>query len=447
MIIQKAFDSHAHWALTGEWLRRLPLHNLQDAKDVSSLRPGHEYFMGEWLLGFGWDHNRWHNKELPTRQILDQAFPLVPVYFIRADGHGVWVNSLALKRAHWIDDMGNLSVSFKNMEGIVKDACGFPTGVLLDTAMNEMEKSLPVATKKDVRENLLRAMNLFNSEGITHIRDMGCGPLEWDEARNLDERKCLSLAAEMSFVCMNPSKELDGVLSLSSHESGKGTKNVRFKGIKVFADGALGSEGAWLGTPYANRSDNWRGSQFISDDILEMLFRKSWEKKLEVSVHALGDEAVHQVVKCACKLFDQGFTGPCHIEHVQMLRDETLLLMRGRPFVIHMQPLHWLSDRHWIKNKIGNREHDLFRWNDLILNGLPVFFGSDSPIERPSLIKTLVALNEAQKNGISAPTGNIIAHLSHPDEDFANGTFTRIVDSEIKEVVFRGIRLEGLHGK
>ena len=97
MRINACFDSHVHWAATGEFAGRLRLESLRSPSDVMALKPEPSHYHGEWLLGFGWDDNSWSEK--PTREVLDKWFPSVPVALSRRDGHALWVNTEALRRS------------------------------------------------------------------------------------------------------------------------------------------------------------------------------------------------------------------------------------------------------------------------------------------------------------------------------------------------------------
>ncbi|MGA2871743.1 MAG: amidohydrolase family protein, partial [Verrucomicrobiota bacterium] len=132
--IESCFDSHVHWAATGEFSERLMLTSLGSAKEVLQLSKEHLPLRDGWVLGFGWDQSHWPDADQLQLHLLDQWMPDKPVLFTRIDGHVGWANSAALKRAHWINDRGELSVEIPKGGRIELDALGKPTGILVDKA-------------------------------------------------------------------------------------------------------------------------------------------------------------------------------------------------------------------------------------------------------------------------------------------------------------------------
>src|SRR5438552_3156350 len=101
--IPRCYDSHTHLLATGMMQKGLSLFHLKSADEVAQLKIELHHFRGDWLVGFGWDQNKWPDRKLPTRQILDQIFPDFPVAFSRADGHATWLNSKALELAGYLN--------------------------------------------------------------------------------------------------------------------------------------------------------------------------------------------------------------------------------------------------------------------------------------------------------------------------------------------------------
>src|SRR5580704_6667803 len=95
--IEACFDSHVHWAATGEFSERLMLTPLGSAAEILQLSKDNLALREDWVLGFGWDETHWPDRDLVHLKLLDQWLPDKPVLFTRVDGHVGWVNSLALK--------------------------------------------------------------------------------------------------------------------------------------------------------------------------------------------------------------------------------------------------------------------------------------------------------------------------------------------------------------
>ena len=94
-------DAHAHLLGLGNLLANVDLMGATSAEEcveraratAAKLAPG------EWLFGRGWDQNLWSEQVFPTVALLDEAFGDRPVVFTRVDGHAIWVNSAAIRRA------------------------------------------------------------------------------------------------------------------------------------------------------------------------------------------------------------------------------------------------------------------------------------------------------------------------------------------------------------
>ncbi|MCB0385523.1 MAG: amidohydrolase family protein, partial [Bdellovibrionales bacterium] len=214
---------------------------------------------------------------------------------------------------------------------------------------------------------------------------------------------------------------------------------VRAKGIKIYYDGALGSEGALISADYPSGSG--RGLELLKKSELQNLLQQTWENKFDLAIHTIGDEAVHRVVLAADELWDRGHQGHLHLEHVEMLRPETVEKMVGRTITCHMQPCHWLSDRRWLEDKLGPLLRYVFPWRLLQENEIAFDFGSDSPIEEPSLRSNLLALDESAVQGVPPLLGSALNYHSHPDKTWVPNTFSHFEDGGVVSVVFKGTHL------
>lgn len=409
--IPRLYDSHVHWLGTGQIAVGLQLFDLKNAEDIAHVKIEPQYFRGKWLVGFGWDQSKWPNQALPTKEILDRIFPNHPVMLQRVDGHASWLNSIAL------------------------DQLGFEcshSGVLLEEEHFQAYASLPPLSALQVQQALTKGMQIFNQAGFTHIRDMTCDEAQWLGAKALDEAGELTLYVQENFLCQHP-KDIDKVLALLEKAREDETKHVKAQGIKIFFDGTLGSDTAWLSKcSCAPHKFSW------STEDLETLFKKTWSKGFEVAVHTIGDEAAHQVVLAARKVMATNqYTGWFNLEHVEVLRPETISMMKALHVRCHMQPCHWLSDRAWLKEKLGDLYKNAFPWGALSKMGIPLHFGSDSPVAKISFWDNYRALNESVKEKIPALKGQIEEYHSGPSIGYGE-TYTVFENQEVKEIIFDG---------
>lgn len=409
--IPRLYDSHVHWLGTGQIAVGMQLFELAKPEDIANVQVKPEYFLGTWLVGFGWDQNRFPDKKPPTKEILDRVFPDYPVMFQRADGHSSWLNSYAL------DQLGY--------------ECGH-SGVLMEEEHFKAYYSLPKLSDLQIRQSLKKGCEIFNSAGFTHIRDMTCDEQQWRAALALEQAGELTLYVQENFLCEQP-KDIDRILTLLEKAKAESTAHVKAVGIKIFFDGTLGSDTAWLSQcNCAHHRFSW------SAEDLESLLQKSWSKGFEVAVHTIGDEAAHQVVTVARKVMATNqYTGWLNLEHVEVLRPETVTMMKALHVRCHMQPCHWLSDRAWLKEKLGSLYQYAFPWGPLSRSGIPLYFGSDSPVAKCSFWDNQRALKESVKAKIPALKGEIVEYHSFPGTT-AGETFTVFAGEDLQELVFDG---------
>lgn len=427
------FDSHVHWQAFGAKQNRLDLSEIKNPIEVKNLKPTSAHRRGDWIVGFGWNHHQFTAAQagvLPDKKILDDVFPNQPVSFSRVDGHVAWVNSMALKIA------GIESAS----------------GILLDTEKTKLESFIPKASPAQIRANLLDGARQFNQMGFTHVRDLTCKEDQWHATVSLFEANELALVVDQFFDATG-ANDFSRALDLCLKAKAAHPKNLRPRGVKVFLDGALGSEGAYLSQPYTGSTN--RGYQLVTDKDLTQMMLACIDAKVDFAMHALGDASAQQIATVANKIFrsnssggqsdlvrrmveDYFATNQLHIEHAQVMRDETIHLLKGLPVTLHMQPCHFLSDRAWLRAKLGTLYDSVFPWAKLEATGFKIFFGSDAPIERASLRRQLEAIEFAAADGILRPQKPAYAYMSYPDTPSALPTYTEFANGEVVRLIFEG---------
>src|SRR5438874_3036836 len=167
-------DSHCHIFGIGERELTLNLEGTTTLEDfLAKVKARVEKTeRGKWITGRGWIETFWKPPQFPARQDLDKIAPDNPLFLTRADGHAAVANSAALRIAK-IDK--NTPDPFGGE--ILKDkATGEPTGMLLDNAMDLVEKSIPKPSAAERQQALLTGIN----------REVGLG---WCEIQNAGSHK------------------------------------------------------------------------------------------------------------------------------------------------------------------------------------------------------------------------------------------------------------------
>lgn len=426
--IPRCYDSHIHLLATGQLASMLELNDVRDPRHINTKKIKPEYYRQEWLLGFGWDQFQFVDQKMPTRQDLDFQFPNTPVAFSRIDGHAVWVNSHALELCGLLTPVHEW-----NLPGgayAEADANGFAKGVLVDRAMEKIFSYIPQDSILQKKKDLIVACKKFNQNGFTHVRDMSGDPAQWQALCELEAEGQLSLYIEQNFV-FEKEEDVETIFELAIRAKKESHQKLRANGIKFYIDGALGSDGAWLSQNYPG-SDSHGLKLWSKEQVVGWILR-AWQNNLEVSVHTIGDEASYFLATCAREVWSKGILGHLNFEHAEVVRPETLQLIQGMSVTFHIQPCHWLSDRKWLKHKLGDLYQYAFPWSEVVKNKFQLCWGSDSPIEKPSLFANQLALLESAKDGIPNYAHSWEVPHIHPDKNWGAECRT-IVDTSTKEI-------------
>ena len=329
-----------------------------------------------WIVGRGWNQELWADKRFPTAADLDRAVPGRPVFLTRIDGHAAVANSAALARA------GVTAKTATPTGGrIEKGAAGAPTGLLIDAAANLVEDKIPPLQPRERDRAFLAAQEIMLSNGLTAVADMGTSVDDWLVMRRNGD------ANRLRVRILSYSASVEPMLTIAA---GQPTPwlyrdRLRMAGVKLYADGALGSRGAWLKAPYADAAGT-RGLQFLDDAKLRNLMSRAAMDGFQVAVHAIGDAANAQVL-AGIEELAQTYTGDrrWRIEHAQIV-DLADLPRFGRSGIIaSMQPVHQTSDRLMAEVRLGPaRLGGAYAWRSMTAAGARLAFGSDFPVESPN---------------------------------------------------------------
>ena len=369
-------DAHAHPAGLG---RSLEIVDLRGAASVDAVvaRTTAGAPPEGWVIGRGWDQNLWSDTAMPSHHALSAAFPDRPVWLRRVDGHAGWANQALLELA----GIGPDTVSPEGGE-ILRDAEGRATGVLVDGAMGLIDT--PDAEDGAVLRWLLGAQEHLLARGITGVHDMGVGGRTDQVYRELAEAGQLKLritgyAHEGWFT-----RDLAGTRAA---ESTSADRRYALVGVKVYADGALGSRGAALAEDYSDRAGH-RGLLSRPAEEFQPLFRAGTEHRWQLATHAIGDAAIHTVLE---GYRDALAASPwpdarLRVEHTQIVDVDDIPAFAELGVVASMQPTHATSDMPWVPARIGDSRLDgAYAWRRLLDADVHLAFGSDFPVERADI--------------------------------------------------------------
>ena len=329
-----------------------------------------------WILGTGWNHEKWNLGRFPTASELDEIVPDRPVWLGRVDAHAIWANTLALSQA------GITSQTPDPQGGRIERIGGSdkPSGILVDAAMAMGEGAIPKPRPAEIDLALSKAQELLLSYGITAAADMGTSLEEWTALRRAGDMGRLKIRV-MAYASDADLFETIGGVGERPWLYGD---RLRLSGVKLFLDGALGSRGAWLKQPYADEQGN-RGIPAISSARLRNILSRAAIGGYQVAAHAIGDAANAEVLAAFAEL-SQSFPGErrWRVEHAQILDPADIAMFADHGIIASMQPLHQTSDRLMAERRLDPaRLAGAYAWRSILDAGGVLALGSDAPVEPP----------------------------------------------------------------
>jgi predicted amidohydrolase YtcJ len=353
---------------------------------------------GEWILGHGWQQNDWGG-EFPSAAELDAAAPENPVYLTGKSLHASWANTAALRLA----GIGAGSPDPVNGK-ILRGQDGQPNGILLETAMELVEKSLPQPSVAQVAEAIEAALPNLWKMGLTGVHDFDYRTA-FMALQVLDSAGRLKLRVTKSV----PLDLLPHAAALGLR-TGFGSDYLRIGSVKVFMDGALGPRTAAMLQPYLNEPEN-RGILNMDGEEFFEHGRQAAQVGLSMTAHAIGDRALHELLDGFEQLRgyerEQGLPALRHrIEHVQILHPDDAFRLGKLGIVASMQPIHATSDMLAADKYWGERVNLAYAWRTQLVAGAVLAFGSDAPVEAPNPFWGLrAAVTRRRADGAPGPEG------------------------------------------
>lgn len=393
-------DSHLHFVAYALRLTRIDLSGIKSKAEAVRrvAERAHTTKPGEWLLGGGWDRNLWEDVSFPSKEDLDSVTPHNPVALSSKDGHSLWVNSLALTRAGVTAE----TPSPPGGEIEREPGTGEPTGILKENAEDLVESIIEDPSLGTIESALRAAIANAQRAGLTGIHDCE-GELAFAAFQELLKNDELGLRVLMHI----PVKNLDDAIGLGLR-TGFGSEQLRVGGVKMFADGALGSRTAAMLAPYEDEPLNL-GIVVTPKEGMRELVSKASRAGLSVAIHAIGDRANRDVLDVLeeSRQSDKGRGLRHRIEHAQLLHPADIPRLAKLGVIASMQPIHATSDMEMVKRHWGEeRARGAYAWRSLLDAGTVLAFGSDCPVETlDPLVGIHAAVTRRRADGSPGPEG------------------------------------------
>jgi len=332
-----------------------------------------------WIIGGGWNQVIWKLGRFPTAKELDTVVADRPVWLSRVDGHAAWANTAAIKLA-------GVTAATKDPHGgrIERDAHGNPAGVFVDGATDLINAKVPEPTSAQRAAALDAALAEMARVGLTGVGDPGIDLATYRLYRQYADAH--KLTARIYAMIHNTGADFD-TISRDGPLIGYGDDFLTVRAVKLYADGALGSRGAALLSPYSDDSHN-RGLLFQPQPELTAMIAKAFGKGYQVCIHAIGDRANREVLDsfaAAYKMHPEAKAFRNRVEHAQIVAVNDIPRFKTLDLIASMQPTHATSDMNMAEDRIGHaRMAGAYAWRTFLDQGTVIAGGSDFPVESPN---------------------------------------------------------------
>jgi predicted amidohydrolase YtcJ len=373
-------DAHAHFLYYGQSLFAVDLVGSQSfdevidrVKQFAAAHPGEG-----WILGRGWDQNKFPGKAFPDNSALNQLFPNTPVILTRVDGHAILANAKA-------QEMGGVYPNQKLTGGMIETKNGKLTGIMLDMAEHLVQARIPKPTVADYEKWLLAAQQNCFAKGLTTITDCGLG---WRDIDVIDSLQKGGKLKTRLYVMLSDNKEtLDHCLPKGPYK----TDRLYVKGVKTYADGALGSRGACLLQPYDDRP-GWQGFLLGNLGHYDSLAKRLSATDFQLCTHAIGDSGNRMILTVYNKYLGGKNDKRWRVEHAQVVNEHDFDLFGKASVIPSVQPTHATSDMYWVEERLGKeRLKGAYAYKRLLQQNGWIALGTDFPVEDISPFKTFLA--------------------------------------------------------
>ncbi|MCI1187218.1 amidohydrolase [Hymenobacter sp. DH14] len=365
------YDAHCHFYRYALALPSADLVGTNSWKEViQKLQENRKkYPQAAWLTGRGWDQNDWSGKQFPSKDTLDLLFPDVPVLLVRVDGHAAIVNQKAL-------DLAGVTARTPISGGIIaRDAQGRLTGLLVDNATRLVSSKIPDPAPAEAAQLLLQAQQNCLAVGLTSLADAGLDKVNIDQMASLQQQKKLKLRL---YAMLTPTPENRAFYLKNGPIL---TDQLTVSSFKVYADGALGSRGACLVKPYADKPKE-TGFLLSTEKQFRDLAKELAASKFQMNTHAIGDSANRIILNIYGEALKGQKDRRWRIEHAQVITPADMGKFGQFGIVPSVQPTHATSDMYWAGERLGaERLKTAYAYKELLKQYGQLALGSDFPVE------------------------------------------------------------------
>ena len=375
-------DAHSHFYEYGLGLQEVNLDTTKSWNEiVDSVLAFSKRNTDGWLIGRGWDQNKWKSKKFPDKSRLDALFPVRPVILTRIDGHAAIANQAALSLA-------GIKPGQAVTGGQIETVKGKLTGILVDNAVGIVTRKIPEPSDQVIEAAFLDAQRNCFADGLTTVSDCGLPYTMVSTIAQLQHKGELKM--RLYVMLADRQENYDYLFKRGVFK----TPGLDVRGFKVYADGALGSRGACLLKPY-NDQKNWKGFLLSSQKHFQEVAKKIAARGFQMCTHAIGDSANRVMLKIYASVLKGKNDRRWRIEHAQVLSPDDIHYFGDYNIIPSVQPTHATSDMRWADSRIGStRLKTAYAYKQLLNQNGWLPLGTDFPVENINPIYTFYAAVE-----------------------------------------------------
>jgi len=372
-------DAHSHFYEYGLGLQEVNLDATKSWDEiVDSVLSGSKRNPDGWVIGRGWDQNKWAIKQFPNKDKLDKLFPVRPVLLSRVDGHAAIANQAAL-------NLAGIKQGQTITGGQIETVKGKLTGILVDNAVGIVTRKIPAPTEQEIEDAFLFAQRNCFADGLTTVSDCGLPYTMVNTIAQLQHKG--SLRMRMYVLLSDRPENYEYLFKRGVFK----TPGLDVRGFKVYADGALGSRGACLLQPYDDQK-NWKGFLLSDPKHFQEVAEKIAAKGFQMCTHCIGDSANRVILKIYASVLKGKNDHRWRIEHAQVIAPEDFHYFGDYNVIPSVQPTHATSDMRWAGARLGaKRLKSAYAYNQLLQQNGWLPLGTDFPVENISPIYTFYA--------------------------------------------------------
>lgn len=351
---------------------------------------------GEWIIGFGYDHNVLTEKEHPTKLLLDEVSSQHPILISHASGHMGVVNTPALVAL-------GITATTPNPEGghIGRtEGSQEPNGYLEENAFLHNSSKIPQPSMSTIIQAMDEAQNIYLSYGITTAQDGMVNAQDWQLGKYLADQNKLKIDV-VGYVDL---KNSPLIIKQNPTYVGQYVNHYKLGGYKIFLDGSPQGKTAWLTKPYENAEGGYRGYPIYTEAEVESLVKAALDENLQLLTHCNGDAAADQLLTAFENVLKDGHyedIRPVMI-HAQTVRYDQIDRMKA----IHMIPSYFVAHTYYwgdihIQNLGMERASKISPVHTTLLKDVPYTFHQDTPVVLPHMLHTVwCAINRMTQSGV-----------------------------------------------